>query len=34
MAFTQTMTVQAGAKEPLVALVEAWHRDQGRGATG
>ena len=34
MAFTQTMTVQAGSAEPLIELLDAWHRDENGVAPG
>jgi quinol monooxygenase YgiN len=34
MAFTQTMTVQAGSAEPLADLLVGWHRDQQGVAPG
>lgn len=34
MGFTQTMTVHADASDPLVELIEGWHRDQHGVAPG
>ena len=34
MPFTQTMTVEADAAEPLADLVDAWHREQFGVAPG
>lgn len=34
MVFTQTMTVQAGSAQPLVDLLEGWHREQAGVAPG
>lgn len=34
MSFTQTMTVHADAAEPLVELIDAWHREQVGVAPG
>lgn len=34
MPFTQTMTVEAEAAEPLADLVDAWHREQSGVAPG
>lgn len=34
MAFTQTMTVQAGSADALVELIEGWHGEQAGVAPG